>query len=150
MQVVRRALRVGGGLEDEARIVLQNFQPVGDVGGVLLARLACQFQIRAQERGSQLGDEFFLRVAFIAPLLAAEVARKARRVLRPVRHLMRESGVVALGVAERLERRHLNIIDFLRIIGAIAAMADRGLEAAKNFSARSMRATGSSLGAALA
>jgi hypothetical protein len=38
---------MGGGLEDESRIVLQNIQPVGDVGGVLLARLGRQFQICA-------------------------------------------------------------------------------------------------------
>ena len=46
----------------------------------------------AQERSAQLGNEFFLRVAFIAPLLAAEIPRKARRVLRPVREFMRQSG----------------------------------------------------------
>ena len=42
-QVIYCALSVGGGLEYGARIVLQNFQPIGDVGGVLLALLGCQF-----------------------------------------------------------------------------------------------------------
>ena len=46
-QVVRRTLGVGDGLEDEVRIVLQNFQPVGDVGGILHARRGLQFQIGA-------------------------------------------------------------------------------------------------------
>ena len=85
--------------------------------------------MRAHERSSQLGDEFFLRVAFIAPLLPAEITRKARRVLRPVRELMGESGVIALRVTETFKRRHLNIIDFLRIISAITAMPDGGLRA---------------------
>ena len=59
---------MGGGLEDNACIVLQNFQPVSDVGCVLLARLGRQFQIGAEERSPQLGNELFLRVAFVAPL----------------------------------------------------------------------------------
>ncbi len=41
VEVICGALRVGGGLEDGACIVLQNFQPVGDVGGILPARLGC-------------------------------------------------------------------------------------------------------------
>jgi hypothetical protein len=76
---------VGRSLEDEARIVFQNFEPIGDVRGVLLARLDRQFQICTKERSTQLGDQFFLRVAFIAPLLATQISRKARRVLGPVR-----------------------------------------------------------------
>ena len=83
--------------------------------------------MRAQERSSQLGDEFFLCVAFIAPLLPAEIPRKARRVLCPVRELMSERGVIALSVTEAFKRRHLNIIDFVRIISAITAMPDGGL-----------------------
>ena len=102
-QVIRGALRVGGGGEDGAVVVLQNFQPVGDIGGVILARLKRQFEIGAEESGAQFGDEFLLRVAFIAPALAAEVAVKARRVLRPVRQFMRERGVIALGVAEGIQ-----------------------------------------------
>lgn len=70
---------MGGGLEDEARIIFQNFQPVGDVRGVLLAGFARQFQMGTQERSSELGDEFFLRIAFIAPLLAAEIPRNGAK-----------------------------------------------------------------------
>ena len=102
-------------------------KPGGDVGGVLLARLAREFQMRAKERSSQLGDEFFLRIAFIAPLLAAEIPCKTRRVTRPVPEFMRESGVIALSVTETFKRRHPNTIDFVRIVSTIAAMPDGGL-----------------------
>ena len=94
---------------------------------MVFARLRSDAQGGTEERSSQLGDEFFLRVAFITPLLAPEVPRKPRRVLRPVRHFMGESGVIALGIAEALERRHLDVIGFLRVVCAIAAVTDGGL-----------------------
>src|SRR5689334_6121413 len=106
--------------------------------------------MRTQERSSQLGHELFLPVAFIAPLLAAEIPCKARRVLRPVRELMRESGVVALSVKKTLKRRHLNIIDFLRIISAIAAMPDGGVGRGEELVGPIDAGHGIDLGAALA
>ena len=48
-------------------------------------------------------------------------------------HLMRECGVVAFGIAEGLEWRHLNVIDGLGIIGTIAAMPDRGHAVGEEF-----------------
>ena len=97
--MVRRALRMGSGLEYDPPAVRQNFQPVGDVGGVLLMRLRRQFQRVYGNAAPQLGDEFILRVAFIAPLLAVEIPRKARRVLRPVR-VMPTAGLCRVGSLE--------------------------------------------------
>src|SRR4030081_3541910 len=84
---------------------LENLQPVGDVGGVVLTRLKRQIQIRTEERGAEFGYEFFDRVAFGPEAFGAEGARQARFVRGPVRRLVREGGVVALGVAEGLEGR---------------------------------------------
>ena len=47
MQVIGGALRMRGGGEDGASVVLQNFKPICDVGGVVLARLLVQFEIGA-------------------------------------------------------------------------------------------------------
>ena len=35
MQVIGGALRVGGGGEDQALVVLQRLQPVADIGGMI-------------------------------------------------------------------------------------------------------------------
>ena len=61
---VRRALCVAGGGEDGAVVGLEDVQPVGDVGGVVLTRLKRQIKIGTEERGAELGHEFFDRVAF--------------------------------------------------------------------------------------
>ena len=45
-------------------ICLEDVQPVGDVGGVVLTRLKRQIKIGTKERGSKFGHEFFDRVAF--------------------------------------------------------------------------------------
>ena len=75
--MLRPPQRMGGCLEEEAGIVLQTFQPVDDVGGVLLARLGRQFQMAAQERRAQRSNEFLLRLAFTTSLPATEISRKA-------------------------------------------------------------------------
>lgn len=46
-------LRVGSRREDGAIIVLQDFQPVGDVGAMVLAGLQHDAEIGAQERRAQ-------------------------------------------------------------------------------------------------
>ena len=56
------ALRVGGGGEDGAVVALQDFEPVGDVGGVVLARSEFEFQVGAEKRSAKFGHEFLLRV----------------------------------------------------------------------------------------
>jgi hypothetical protein len=49
---IRRALRVAGRGEDRAVVCLENVHPVGDVGGVILARLKRQIKIGTEERGA--------------------------------------------------------------------------------------------------
>lgn len=49
MQVIRSALRMGGGGEDQAFVVLQGLQPVGDIGGVILTDLGGNFEIGTEE-----------------------------------------------------------------------------------------------------
>jgi len=46
-------LRVRGGSENRAAVVLQDFQPVGDIGGVIRAGLKRQLKIGTEERCSQ-------------------------------------------------------------------------------------------------
>ena len=65
---------MGGCCEDGAVVVLEDFEPCGDIGGVVLARFLMQFEIGAQESGAKLGNEFLAAVAFVAPALAAEIA----------------------------------------------------------------------------
>src|SRR5258708_656849 len=83
-------LRVRGGGENRAGVVLQNFQPVGDIGGVIFAGLQRQFKIGAQKSCAQFGDQFFLCIGVAAEAVAAEVAVKAVLGARPVRQFMRE------------------------------------------------------------
>jgi hypothetical protein len=49
---------------DIAMMRVENVQPVGDVGGVVLTRLKRQIKIGTEERGAEFGHEFFDRVAF--------------------------------------------------------------------------------------
>src|SRR5579864_43090 len=108
--VLGSPLRGSGCSKNSAIVFLEDFQPRRDIGGVFFARLLVKFEIGAQESRSQLGNEFFAAVTFIAPALAAEVTVKALRVFCPVSQFVGESGVIALGVPERFERRHLYII----------------------------------------
>jgi hypothetical protein len=52
---VRRALGVASRGEDRAVVCLENVQPVGDVGGVVLTRLKRQIEIGTEERGAEFG-----------------------------------------------------------------------------------------------
>jgi len=74
---IRGALRVGGGGEDGAGVVLEDFEPVRDIGGVILAGFERQFQVGAQERGSEFGNEFLLRVGVAAETVPAEIPVEA-------------------------------------------------------------------------
>jgi hypothetical protein len=78
-----RCARVTGRGEDRAVICGKNVQPVGGVGGVVLARLKRQIKIGTEERGAEFGHEFFDRVAFGPETLGAKVARQARFVCGP-------------------------------------------------------------------
>ena len=84
MDKVSRALRVGCGAEDGAFVILEDSQPVGDIGRVILAGRKSQLQIGAQEGGSQLGYEFFFGITFAAPFLAPKFTGKTRRVFGPM------------------------------------------------------------------
>ena len=59
VQVIDRALCVGGGLEDRPVVVLQNGEPGGDVGSVVLTDFRGEFKVCAKERGAQFGDEYW-------------------------------------------------------------------------------------------
>ena len=51
---------------------------------MIVADFRGEFEIGAEESASQLGDEFLVGIARIAPALAPEFTVKAGRVLRPV------------------------------------------------------------------
>ena len=93
-------MRVGCGLEDGALVVLEDFEPRGDIGGVVVAYFRRKFQIAAEKRGTQFGHEFLAGIAFVAPGLAPEVTFQTGGVPRPVRALVRECRVVAFGVVK--------------------------------------------------
>jgi len=103
VEVIGCSLGMSGCRKDGALVILEDFQPRRDIGGVFFARLLVKFEIGTQERRSQLGNEFFAAVTFIAPALAAEITIKTLRVFRPVGQFMGEGGVVTLGIAEGFE-----------------------------------------------
>jgi hypothetical protein len=78
------ALGVGRGGEHRSVVSSQHFLPGCDIGRVILARFKSKLQIGAQESGAKLGNKFLATVTFVAIALAAQVAVKALRVLRPV------------------------------------------------------------------
>lgn len=77
VQIVGCLLGMGGGVEDRPLVVLQDGQPVGDIGSVVLPQLQRQLQVGTEERRAELGNEFFLRITLIAPPRAAEVPVEA-------------------------------------------------------------------------
>ncbi len=93
---------------------------------MVLTRLKRQIKIGTEERGAQFGNEFFDRVALRPETLGAEVARQSRFVCGPVRRLVREGGVVALGVAEGLEGRQYDAVSRGPVKGTVAAVGERG------------------------
>jgi len=67
----------------------------------------CEVEVGAEESGSDFSDEFFHGIAFVAPLLAAEIAVEALGLFGPVDGFMREGRIIGFGVPEAFERRHL-------------------------------------------
>lgn len=102
------ALRMGGGGEDEALVILQNLG--GDIGGVILADFRSDTEIGAKKGRPYLGHQFLFRVTVIAPALAAEVTLQSGRGFRPMAHLMAKGPVKGFGVIESEEGRHLHMI----------------------------------------
>lgn len=111
VQEVGGALRMGHGPEDGPLVVLQDCEPVDDVGCVILTGRERQFEIDAQEGRAKLGHQFFFGIAFVAPCLAPKFTGEAGRVFRPVRGLMGQGGIVAAGIGERIERRRADVIE---------------------------------------
>jgi hypothetical protein len=93
VQIIGRALRVAGGAEDEAGLVLQYGQPAPDIGGVIVAHLRRDTEISRQERRAEFRNQLFARVAFVAEALAPEIPRQALLMLGPVDAFMRELGI---------------------------------------------------------
>ena len=81
-------VRCGG--ENRAAVVLQNFQPVGNVGGMIFAGLQRNLQVGTEKSCTQLSDQFFLRIGVAAETMAAKVAVKTFRPAHPVRQFMTE------------------------------------------------------------
>ncbi len=126
MEEIHRALGMGCGGEDRPLVPAQELEPVSQVGGVILARLGRDAEIRAQEGSAQLGDEFLAGVARVAEALPAEVAVEAARMLGPVRQLVRLGGGIALGVTERLGRGQLDEVRTGSVVGQVPAVTDDG------------------------
>ena len=84
MKEVGGTLRMSGGAEDRAFVVLQDLQPRRDIRRMIGTVFEAQPEIGAQERRTQFGNELFAGIAFIAEALAPEIAVKARSVFRPV------------------------------------------------------------------
>ena len=150
VQMIARFLGVGGGLEDGPFVLLQNLEPMVEVGGVVVAGLRGDAEVAAEKRGPDLGDQFFAGIALVAELPASEIPVEAGRVLRPVSHLVGQRRAIALGILEGHEGRHLHVIGLRGVIGLVAAVADVGPGVGEERSAASIRCTGSSCGAAVA
>ena len=123
-QVIGGLLGVAGGGKDRLLIVLEHFEPRGDIGGVVVPDFGGQAQFGAQEGATDFRNQFFHRVTRIAPFFAPHVPIQARGVARPVGRFVGQSGVIAFPVAEKLERRHLNKVMGEGIKSLIAAVAD--------------------------
>jgi hypothetical protein len=79
VEVIGGALGMCGSRENGAIIVLEDFEPIRNIGGVVFARLLMQFKIGAQKSGAKLGNKFFAAVTFIAIVFAAKITIKALR-----------------------------------------------------------------------
>jgi len=78
VQVFDGALGVGGGRNDGALVVLQDLDPLGDTGGVVLARLKVEAKVRGEEGRPEFRDQFLPAVPFIAPPLLRPKLRSSR------------------------------------------------------------------------
>src|SRR3954463_16674323 len=90
MQIIDGALRMRGSGEDQPLVVAQSLEPACDIGRVIVAHFRGDPEIGAEEGGTESGDQFFFRIAFIAGPHAPEIPCEALPMFRPVRDLMRE------------------------------------------------------------
>lgn len=91
---------------------------------MVLADFGRQFEVGAEESRSQFVDQFRHRVAFVAESLATKGAVETRRVQRPMRGLVGQRCVIALGVAEKVDARRVHVVGRRDITGPAAAMHD--------------------------
>ena len=126
VEVFDGRLGVGGGLEDGAAVLLQHAEPVAEIGSVVVARLRRDTEVTAQERGPDLGDQFFTGITCVAELPMPEVPVEAGRVFRPVRQLVCQRRVIALGIRKGREGRHLYVIGIGGVVRPIPAVANVG------------------------
>ena len=64
---------MGRSLEDGALVLLNDFELVADIVGVVCADLRGDAEVGTQESGAQFCDEFLAGIACVAETLAAEV-----------------------------------------------------------------------------
>src|SRR5262249_43898530 len=88
VEEVDGALCVCRGREYRALALAQELQPVGDVGGMILARLGGDLELSAQERGADLSDQLLAGVAGVAEPLRAKITSEPLRMRRPVSELV--------------------------------------------------------------
>ena len=84
LQEVSGALRMGGGREDGAFVVLEDLEPVAEIGGVVLADIGSDAEIGTEEGGTEFRDEFLAGIAFIAEALGDKVTGEPCLMARPV------------------------------------------------------------------
>ena len=84
LQEVSGALRMGGGREDGAFVVLEDFEPVAEIGRVVLADVGRDAEIGAEEGGTEFRNKFLAGIAFVAEALAAKVTGEPCFMTSPV------------------------------------------------------------------
>ena len=85
MEIVGSALGMCRGGEDGACVVLEDFEPVAEIRGVVLAEVGRDAEIGAEEGGTQFRNQLLAGIAFIAEAVAAQVTGETCLVARPVR-----------------------------------------------------------------
>jgi len=78
MQIVGRALRMGGGLKDRAAVRFEHLDPMRHVCGVVVAYFRRDAEIGAQERRAYFCHQLFNSVAFITEALAPKISIETR------------------------------------------------------------------------
>jgi hypothetical protein len=84
VEEVRCPLRVGGCRENGAFVLLQDFQPVPEIGGVIVADFRRNAEVGAKESGSKLRYQFLAGITVVAETLRVEAAVKTALVVRPM------------------------------------------------------------------
>jgi hypothetical protein len=100
MQEGSRAFRMRCCSKDRSPVILEDGQPIGDVGCVILAGFERELQVRAEERRTQFCHQFLNCRSFIAETLATEISVQALLVLRPMRSLVGQRAVIRFRVTE--------------------------------------------------